>query len=885
MKEATMRLIPILLALLLLAGGLHAIDPWGEPLILTGSMTVMAQVRINGFATTPGDVLAAFVSVNGVPELRGKQAITVNSNISGCLIQIYTDANDEEIRFMVWDESSQQVYVCTQALASVVNGIVGSWPSNLYQINVSIPLNTDPWGAPTILSSSMSVMAQVSVNGSGAEWGDILAAFVSIDGTEHLRGKTPILINDGVSGCLLQVYTESSGEPITFKVWDANTQTIYVCPQTLSSVVNGSVGSWPANLYQIDASQPALTDPWGIPTVLSGSMSVMARVLINNQDASNGDVLSAFVDVQGTEQLRGKATVAINANEPGCLIQIFTDSNDETISFKVWDYSAQEIIPVNNILPSQLNAMIGGWPDNLYQINAGPGVHELTNPIFDPPDGYYVQSQTVSISCFIPGAQNYYTLDGSEPTLSSPLYTGPIAVNTSTTIKARAWLAGWSPSAISTAHYTITGQAEAPSFNPAPGTYTAPQNIVISAPGTGLTIRYTLDGSEPGPGSPAYVMPINLAQGVHTLKARVWRPGWNPSPTTTGVYTITGTVAMPFVNPPGGTYTVAQTITISCSTPGSQIRYTTDGSEPNDNSTLYTGPFTVSNSLTLKARGFKADWAPSQTASVVYTITGTVAMPSADPPAGVYTQPVTVSLSCSTPGAVIRYTTNGSNPSVGSTPYTTPILIGSSTPLKAKGFLSGWNASPTLTANYAITGTVATPSFSHPSGTYNRHLTFSIACATPAAQIRYTLDGTDPDSGSALYTDSIYIGATTTVKARGYKTGWEPSEIDSVVYQISLANPDAPDTPLPPGITSAWPNPFTQRITIAVRLKEASPVAKLGIYNLRGECVRSFEAAFIGEYEFEWDGCDQRGRRMPSGIYLLRLKSGRLAQTRKIVFK
>jgi flagellar hook assembly protein FlgD len=59
----------------------------------------------------------------------------------------------------------------------------------------------------------------------------------------------------------------------------------------------------------------------------------------------------------------------------------------------------------------------------------------------------------------------------------------------------------------------------------------------------------------------------------------------------------------------------------------------------------------------------------------------------------------------------------------------------------------------------------------------------------------------------------------------------------------------------------------------------------LGIYNLRGECVRSFEATFIGEYEFEWDGCDQRGRRMPSGIYLLRLKSGRLAQTRKIVFK
>jgi len=57
------------------------------------------------------------------------------------------------------------------------------------------------------------------------------------------------------------------------------------------------------------------------------------------------------------------------------------------------------------------------------------------------------------------------------------------------------------------------------------------------------------------------------------------------------VYTITGTVANPGFSPAAGTYTSAQTVTISTTTSGASIRYTTDGSTPSSTvGTLYSGP-------------------------------------------------------------------------------------------------------------------------------------------------------------------------------------------------------------------------------------------------------------------------------------------------------
>lgn len=75
-------------------------------------------------------------------------------------------------------------------------------------------------------------------------------------------------------------------------------------------------------------------------------------------------------------------------------------------------------------------------------------------PMFSPAQGTYSQAQSVALSCGTAGATIYYTTDGSTPTTSSSVYSSPIAVAASMTIKAIAVKNGLS-SEVATASYVI----------------------------------------------------------------------------------------------------------------------------------------------------------------------------------------------------------------------------------------------------------------------------------------------------------------------------------------------------------------------------------------------------------------------------------------------
>ncbi len=82
-----------------------------------------------------------------------------------------------------------------------------------------------------------------------------------------------------------------------------------------------------------------------------------------------------------------------------------------------------------------------------------------------------------------------------------------------------------------------------------------------------------------------------------------------------------GTVAAPTFTPPGGTYSSAQPVTISTTTLGASIRYTTDGSTPSSTfGTVYSGPVSVGSSLTLKAIAYMAGMTDSLVAAAGYII-------------------------------------------------------------------------------------------------------------------------------------------------------------------------------------------------------------------------------------------------------------------------
>ncbi|MBE0639140.1 MAG: choice-of-anchor J domain-containing protein [Bacteroidales bacterium] len=79
---------------------------------------------------------------------------------------------------------------------------------------------------------------------------------------------------------------------------------------------------------------------------------------------------------------------------------------------------------------------------------------------------------------------------------------------------------------------------------------------------------------------------------------------------------------------------------------------------------------------------------------------------------------------------------------------------------------------------------VATPVFSPPAGQFFGDIDVTISCTTPDASIFYTTDGSEPSQSSTPYTDPINISATTTLKARAYATGLDPSIIAQGTYTI-----------------------------------------------------------------------------------------------------
>jgi N-acetylneuraminic acid mutarotase len=163
---------------------------------------------------------------------------------------------------------------------------------------------------------------------------------------------------------------------------------------------------------------------------------------------------------------------------------------------------------------------------------------QAATPTFSPTPGAYASAQNVTISDATPGVTIHYTADGSVPTGSSTIYSTPISVATTTTIKAFASAAGHTDSSVASGTYTITlPSAATPTFTPAAGTYAAAQSVTLADATSGAAIHYTTDGSTPTTASPVYAGPIAVNSSL-TIKTMAIAIGYAPSAVTSATYTI-----------------------------------------------------------------------------------------------------------------------------------------------------------------------------------------------------------------------------------------------------------------------------------------------------------------------------------------------------------
>ena len=377
------------------------------------------------------------------------------------------------------------------------------------------------------------------------------------------------------------------------------------------------------------------------------------------------------------------------------------------------------------------------------------------------------ENKQVHLSTTTPDARIYYTLDGSTPTESSNLYTGPFSVSQNCTVTARAFKDFFNPSDMTSLYIDLGAYTcSAPTFNRDANVLT------INSATENATIYYTLDGSTPTTASTKYAGPITLAQNC-TVKAMATAEGYEDSEVTTynvGWFKVES-VVITYEN---------KLVHLTTTTPDARIYYTLDGSTPTALSNKYTEPFSVSQNCTVTARAFKENLNPSDMTSLYIDLGAyTCSAPTFNRDANVLT------INSATENATIYYTLDGSTPTTASTKYAGPITLAQNCTVKAMATAEGYEDSEVTTYNvgwFKVESVVIT---------YENKLVH-LTTTTPDARIYYTLDGSTPTALSNKYTEPFSVSQNCTVTARAFKENLNPSDMTSLFIDLDNIRCSAP---------------------------------------------------------------------------------------------
>ena len=183
------------------------------------------------------------------------------------------------------------------------------------------------------------------------------------------------------------------------------------------------------------------------------------------------------------------------------------------------------------------------------------------------------------------------------------------------------------------------------------------------------------------------------------------------------------------------------------------------------------GTFTFQVTAT---RTIDTDVIGTDTKVFTLTIEGPPAAPTFTPPSYTsFMDALNVNIYCDTPGAVIYFTMDGTDPSTpGSMQYTGEFTIDRSYTIKAVARnLSTDLYSEIVSAEYTKVDSPAAPTASPKPGNFVGSTAVTLSCATNNTTIYYTTDGSEPVKGggtSLIYSSPIAISADTTIKARAY---------------------------------------------------------------------------------------------------------------------